>query len=907
MAFSLNGAGASHAASLIETGKYDDTSSWSFSAEDGNKLLGTGGDDWTAYASYHLGVDASASVSTKAHYGYPFGKDGKVYGGALRAIRSRASAQNETSIFDSAGHLLDAIKAKEGKSARVVASIKQTASPCQVNQAGAAKAAKMINAGQYDDSSDWSFSPQDETDLLGPDGADFGNYGDYHLGIDLGAEAGATSQYDHPYGKSGMVYSQALKIAQTRASAKGEDEVHAKATDLLNAIADKVAAKKAGTVVSSRGALTSRAYSVLEVKSVNDGDRIIEGIASTPTVDRMGDIVDPMGAKFTIPMPLLWQHQASQPVGWVEFAKPNEKGIPFTARIAKIDVVGELQDLCDKAWQAVKAGLVRAVSIGFSINQYENMKGGGWNILDWDWLELSLVTIPANAEATITNIKSADDEAMAASGQRRPRVRSTPAGATASQSLVVSSAKEAKQVPKPISEQIAAFEATRAAKAARMSEIMEVSGEAGLTLDSAQTEEYDTLADEVKAVDQHLVRLRTHEKSNLARATEVTQRSAVDPNAAASARAGVRVESVRTNVPKGTAFTRYVVSLARAKGNLMQALEISKQWHDSTPEVEIVLRAAVAAGTTVDANWADALVYYTNMASEFIEFLRPLSIVGRLTGMRRVPFNIKIPRQTTGATVNWVGEASVKPVSSLAFDQLSLGHTKIAGIIPLSEELIRFSSPSAEELVTRDLGLSVAQFLDQEFVDPSVAAVTGVNPASITNAATPITASGTTATALREDIRALLATFQAAALNNFTSGVWIMTSQQALAISLMVNALGQPQFPGVTMQGGTFVGFPIIASENVPTVGGSPADGSRIIFALQDQILLADDGQVTVDVSREASLQMDTSPDSPQTSSTVMMSLWQNNLVGIKVERYINWLLRHPAACNYINYTKYQD
>jgi len=614
-----------------------------------------------------------------------------------------------------------------------------------------------------------------------------------------------------------------------------------------------------------------------------------------------------MGAKFSIPMPLLWQHRASQPVGWVEFAKASAEGIPFKARIAVIDEPGEMQKLCDKAWHAVKAGLVRAVSIGFSINQYENMKSGGWNITDWDWLELSLVTIPANADATINSIKSADEKVLASARASVKRAAS-PAGVTARSIPVVSSAQEAKQVmAKPINQQITEFEATRAAKAARMNEIMELAADKGLTLDDAETEEYDTLGEEVKAVDQHLVRLRAHEKANLAVATEVKSDVASDATQSSNVRAGVRVEIRGNNLPKGTPFTRYVIALARSKGNLMQAVEIAKQWHDSTPEVEMVLRTAVAAGTTTDTTWASPLVVYQNMASEFVELLRPLTIVGRIQGMRRVPFNIKVPRQTTGATVNWVGEASVKPISSLAFDQLSLGFTKIAGIIPLSEELIRFSSPSAEQLVTQDLAASIAQFLDVEFVDPTVSAIVGVNPASITNGSSPVTATGITAAALRTDIKTLMATFMSASLNNFSTGVWIMTSQQALAISLMTNALGQPEFPGVTMQGGTFVGFPVIASENVPSVGSSPTDGSRIIFALADQIMLADDGQVTVDISREASLQMNTAPDSPATTSTIMTSLWQNNLVGIKVERYVNWVLRHSQAVNYINYAKYAE
>lgn len=76
-----------------------------------------------------------------------------------------------------------------------------------------------------------------------------------------------------------------------------------------------------------------RAYSVLNVKSLDSTPDFvtITGMASTPTTDRMGDVVEPMGAKFKTPMPLLWQHESDKPVGMVTFATPTAKGIPFTA------------------------------------------------------------------------------------------------------------------------------------------------------------------------------------------------------------------------------------------------------------------------------------------------------------------------------------------------------------------------------------------------------------------------------------------------------------------------------------------------------------------------------------------------------------------------------------------------
>lgn len=153
---------------------------------------------------------------------------------------------------------------------------------------------------------------------------------------------------------------------------------------------------------------TNRAYSVLEIKSVDSDERLITGMATTPETDRMGDIVDPMGAKFAKSIPLLWQHQHDKPVGSAEFGKATKSGIPFTASIAKIAEAGPLKDLVDMAWQAVTAKLVRGVSIGFRALEYAFMDSGGIRYSETEIYELSLVTIPANASATIQTIKSMD-------------------------------------------------------------------------------------------------------------------------------------------------------------------------------------------------------------------------------------------------------------------------------------------------------------------------------------------------------------------------------------------------------------------------------------------------------------------------------------------------------------------
>lgn len=638
----------------------------------------------------------------------------------------------------------------------------------------------------------------------------------------------------------------------------------------------------------------NRAYSFLEIKAVGEEERTISGWATTPDVDRVEDVIEPLGVTFKNPLPLLWQHEHDKPIGLVQFGTPTAKGVPFTATLPKIEEEGKLRDRIEEAWQSIKAGLVRAVSIGFRSLEDERIAGSwGTRYIRTEVFELSAVTIPSNASATITSIKSFDVGLPAASGKKEiPVVRlSKPAGASAPVT------KKLPVVPKPeegqdmkFAEQIKSFKDALEQKSVRQTELLE-SAE-GRTLDAAESEEFDTLSDEIAATETHIKRLEIKEKSAIAAAKPLDDVSGMRE------RSSITVKATNP-VAKGTAFTRYVIAQCRAKGNLMQAAEIAKQWSD-TPEVEQVLKAAVAAGTTTDATWAAPLVPYQNMTGDFIELLRPATLVGRMTGLRNVPFNVRIPGQTQGSTVAWVGETAPKPVSALGFEDITLRFNKLAGIVVISDELARLSTPSAEAIIRGDLVAQIAQFTDDSFINPAYAAVADVRPASVTNGVTPIPASGTDADALRADVRAVYSTFISANLST-AGAAWVMTSTQAMAIGMMQNPLGQLEFPGLGAEGGTFMGLPVLVSETVP----GDSNGSIIVLIKQSEILLADEGGVTIDVSREASLQMNSTPDNPATAGTVMTSLWQNNLLGIRAERMITWRKRRPQAVAYISGANY--
>ena len=107
-----------------------------------------------------------------------------------------------------------------------------------------------------------------------------------------------------------------------------------------------------------------RAYSLLTIKGFDDEQRIIEGIARTPEPDRRGDVLEPLGAQFTLPMPFLWQHDTEQPIGDVIAADVRPDGIHIRAQFVKIDEPGTLKSRLDEAWQSIKARLVNGISVG---------------------------------------------------------------------------------------------------------------------------------------------------------------------------------------------------------------------------------------------------------------------------------------------------------------------------------------------------------------------------------------------------------------------------------------------------------------------------------------------------------------------------------------------------------------
>lgn len=433
----------------------------------------------------------------------------------------------------------------------------------------------------------------------------------------------------------------------------------------------------------------------------------------------------------------------------------------------------------------------------------------------------------------------------------------------------------------------------------QMTDLMDASDDGVLKGDAAV--KYDELTERAATLRANIRRLQAH-KENAEGAEPVQAPAApsrgLPPAPTPTSRPAEARQTERDPEKKGIGVARMVIALIQARGNHYLAADLARQHYRDMPEIALALRAAVDAGDTTTSGWAAQLVPAAQqMQGEFIDLLRPATLIGRIPGLRRVPFNIAVPLQSGGGTYGWVGEGKAKPVTSAAFGSATLRWAKAAGIIVITRELARFSSPSAETIIRNELIRGTAQFLDGQFIDDSVIA-TNDNPASILNGVAGGTPSGTTAEAFRYDLSVLVSAF-ITANQDPTMAVLLMSATTAMNLALMRNALGQREFPDITVRGGTVDGIPAVVSETV---------GTRLALINADDILVADDGVINIDVSEQASVEMSTTPISGEQSpvdNAVLKSLWQNNLVGLRVETFMTWKRARSSSVAWLDGVAY--
>ncbi len=466
-----------------------------------------------------------------------------------------------------------------------------------------------------------------------------------------------------------------------------------------------------------------------------------------------------------------------------------------------------------------------------------------------------------------------------------------------------------------IAEQLAKLKATREAHQKRLNELAQKSIDAGRSMDTAEGEEFDTVEGEIKALDKDIERLTRLEATQV-KAPVAPSPSANEPINNHGGGSSLHLKTVEKLEP-GIAMARYAMCLTKAKGNHLVAFQLAERHYPNTESIIRTLKAqsegcdlheimrvktTIAAGTTTDSTWAAPLVYANTFGGDFIAYLRPRTLIGQAQ-FRPVPFNVRIGGQTSGGTAGWVGQGKAKPVTKFDFNATTVPFTKVAAIAVLTQELARFSDPSAEALVRDSLADCVIARVDSDLFDPDLAAVANVSPAGLLNGVSPVAGP---AGADPDDIRCALMRLWAPWDSTFIGArpAYYTTPGVARYLAFMRDALGNPAFPGVTPFGGTLDGIPLRVSQYLANNGGS--SGSPFILVDEAEIYLADDGSVTLDSSDVASIEMSDAPVGSSSatvtsSGSPFVSMWQTNSVAFRAERFIWWGARRSGAIQWID------
>lgn len=140
--------------------------------------------------------------------------------------------------------------------------------------------------------------------------------------------------------------------------------------------------------------------------------RTIRARVSDESVDRQGDIVVAAGCDYSAfnknPV-VLYQHNPERPIARAKLFP----GANFIDAEIAFPAPG-ISELSDSAYGLIKAGVLNGISIGFSPIQKSPLAGGGLKFEKWALLEISIVSVPANPNALVTQKAATSRNALAA-------------------------------------------------------------------------------------------------------------------------------------------------------------------------------------------------------------------------------------------------------------------------------------------------------------------------------------------------------------------------------------------------------------------------------------------------------------------------------------------------------------
>jgi len=289
---------------------------------------------------------------------------------------------------------------------------------------------------------------------------------------------------------------------------------------------------------------------------------------------------------------------------------------------------------------------------------------------------------------------------------------------------------------------------------------------------------------------------------------------------------------------------RLIRALAAGKGDPEKAAAwAKKQWNDET----------IVKALQSDEGSTGGYLVPEEYSTELIEYLRPLSVVRRMNPTI-VPMNtgtLSMSAMTGGASAEYIGEGSNVSTSQPTLGQVKLTWKKLGCLVPISNDLIRFSTPSADDVVRNDLAGAMAQREDAAFIRDDG---TNDKPKGLYGwiaSANKFDANGTVSLAnVTTDLgKAILALREAETL--FLRPGWLISARTEFYLTTLRDSNGNYAFKD-EMATGKLYGFPFAVTTQIPDNLGDSENESEVYLVDFVDAVIGESSKVEIEVSTEA-------------------------------------------------------
>lgn len=359
-------------------------------------------------------------------------------------------------------------------------------------------------------------------------------------------------------------------------------------------------------------------------------------------------------------------------------------------------------------------------------------------------------------------------------------------------------------------------------------------------LSDEQQAQFDALKAEDDRIAARLATLEDLERRRAAAATPVAPLPV--PGQPGAPAASVPAQPVE----KGLRFARMTRTIAAAGGIAHVAMQIAEANGDS----------GLFANQNMSNGPQGGFLVPEDVSAEIIELLRPASTV-RAMGARTVPMpngNLTTNRRASGAMFGYIGEQQDTPATGYTYGQMKLSAKKLAGIVPVSNDLLRASGTNVDRLIRDDIVADAAQIEDRYFLR---GAGTENAPRGLRfqHTGTSFAASHVLTMTATPDLQKVdndLGRMELA-LGNFNvpySGAhWIMSPRTAMFLTNLRDGNGNKVYP--EMEQGQLRAKPVHQTTEIPDNLGGGTE-SEIILAHPMHVMIGEHMGIELAMSSEA-------------------------------------------------------